>query len=449
MKLACILYSVPFRTLVEQYPELLLVILLLFQLKDATSILTGYAAFKTLSMLPSTPPHTYPPHPPPSQHYMAIQLPCNKRWHADPYQHISAASQDDGDDEHLREGRVQRKLHHVASQWCQWPGVVQRSQHPQLVHGVHDVVLQHSQHGDNTAPWQHSQHGDNTVSMVTTQSTWWQQSPTTVTTQSTGWQHSDSAFNMVTTQWTCWQHSQHRDNTAAAQSTWWQLHSHKTVNMATTQSVWWNTSHHTVTTQHWHSDYTQQQHKDNICQALWVPCLLTWHVSVMCLTSGKGERSQHVGVWLSTCGRKSMKRKVREANMWVHECLTCSRKSTKRKVREANMWVCGCLPVMGDPWRERQEKPTCGCGSVCMHAIMCVCVCTCGGGSMKWNVSRSTTPSDFSSSTTLARLVRWISGTVAVSSSSLYWRWVYSRYAWLTMGRMNQAISVDGEGCIL
>ena len=56
---------------------LLLVILLLFRLKDATSILIGYAAFKTLSMLPSTPPHTYPS--PPSQHYMEVQLPCNKQ----------------------------------------------------------------------------------------------------------------------------------------------------------------------------------------------------------------------------------------------------------------------------------------------------------------------------------------------------------------------------------
>lgn len=45
---------------------------------------------------------------------------------------------------------------------------------------------------------------------------------------------------------------------------------------------------------------------------------------------------------------------------------------------------------------------------------------------MKWNCRRSCTPSDFSSSTTLARLVRWISGTVVVSSSFLYALWVYN-----------------------
>lgn len=36
---------------------------------------------------------------------------------------------------------------------------------------------------------------------------------------------------------------------------------------------------------------------------------------------------------------------------------------------------------------------------------------------MKWNCSRSCTPRDLSSSTTLARLVLWISGTVVVRSS--------------------------------
>ena len=66
---------------------------------------------------------------------------------------------------------------------------------------------------------------------------------------------------------------------------------------------------------------------------------------------GKSERSQHVGVWVSTCGRKFM----------------------NRKVREANMWVCGCLAVGGNPWRERWEKPT--CGSVCNCVCVCVCVC--------------------------------------------------------------------------
>ncbi|KAG7243197.1 hypothetical protein INR49_016002 [Caranx melampygus] len=42
-----------------------------------------------------------------------------------------------------------------------------------------------------------------------------------------------------------------------------------------------------------------------------------------------------------------------------------------------------------------------------------------GGGSMKWKRSKSWTPRDFSSRTTLARLVLWISGMVVVSISFL------------------------------
>lgn len=49
-----------------------------------------------------------------------------------------------------------------------------------------------------------------------------------------------------------------------------------------------------------------------------------------------------------------------------------------------------------------------------------------GGGSMKWKSRRSCTPSDLSSSTTLARLVRWISGIVVVSISFLKALWVYN-----------------------
>jgi len=52
---------------------------------------------------------------------------------------------------------------------------------------------------------------------------------------------------------------------------------------------------------------------------------------------------------------------------------------------------------------------------------------TSGGGSMKWNWSKSWTPRDFRSRTTFDRFVLCISGTVVVRSSSLYWRWVYSR----------------------
>jgi len=47
------------------------------------------------------------------------------------------------------------------------------------------------------------------------------------------------------------------------------------------------------------------------------------------------------------------------------------------------------------------------------------CFGTCGGGSIKSNCNRSLTPSDLSSNTTLARLVRWISGIVLGNSSCL------------------------------
>lgn len=65
------------------------------------------------------------------------------------------------------------------------------------------------------------------------------------------------------------------------------------------------------------------------------------------------------------------------------------------------------------------------------HAIMTFCpedevVHTWGGGSMKWNCSKSWTPRDLRSRTVLARLVRCISGTVVTNSSSLYCRSVYN-----------------------
>lgn len=54
---------------------------------------------------------------------------------------------------------------------------------------------------------------------------------------------------------------------------------------------------------------------------------------------------------------------------------------------------------------------------------------SCGGGSMKWNWSKSATPKLLSSSTVLAKFVRWISGTVRANKSSLYCRSVYNRNA--------------------
>mmetsp|Transcript_31993 Transcript_31993/g.75370 ORF Transcript_31993/g.75370 Transcript_31993/m.75370 type:complete len:202 (+) Transcript_31993:814-1419(+) len=44
-------------------------------------------------------------------------------------------------DEHLGEGRVQRKLHHFAACCCELPRVAQRPEDPKLVHGVeHDLL---------------------------------------------------------------------------------------------------------------------------------------------------------------------------------------------------------------------------------------------------------------------------------------------------------------------
>jgi hypothetical protein len=44
---------------------------------------------------------------------------------------------------------------------------------------------------------------------------------------------------------------------------------------------------------------------------------------------------------------------------------------------------------------------------------------TWGGGSMKWNSSKSWTPRDLSNKTTFDKFVRWISGTVAINRSFL------------------------------
>src|SRR5216684_3359708 len=50
-----------------------------------------------------------------------------------------------------------------------------------------------------------------------------------------------------------------------------------------------------------------------------------------------------------------------------------------------------------------------------------------GGGSMNSNPMRSLIPSDFNTSTTMPRFVRWISGTVFASNSLLYAHLVYRR----------------------
>ena len=43
---------------------------------------------------------------------------------------------------------------------------------------------------------------------------------------------------------------------------------------------------------------------------------------------------------------------------------------------------------------------------------------SCGGGSIKAKLMRSSTLRDFNRSTTLAKLVRWISGTVVANNSA-------------------------------
>ena len=80
----------------------------------------------------------------------------------------------------------------------------------------------------------------------------------------------------------------------------------------------------------------------------------------------------------------------------------------------------------------RNSLPTCGGGSMKSNSSRpaqpqpnsrgCTIkknaqLVTCGGGSMKSNSSRLSTRSDLSRSTTLARLVRWISGTLVSSIS--------------------------------
>ncbi|CAG9793658.1 unnamed protein product [Diatraea saccharalis] len=64
---------------------------------------------------------------------------------------------------------------------------------------------------------------------------------------------------------------------------------------------------------------------------------------------------------------------------------------------------------------------------------------------MKWKASRSSTPSDLSSSTVLARLVRCISGTVAGSSSRWYCRCVYSVQCTVVYYLRRRVHEVEGE----
>lgn len=88
-----------------------------------------------------------------------------------------------------------------------------------------------------------------------------------------------------------------------------------------------------------------------------------------------------------------------------------------------------------DAWRTTQESETdtcvtlhkCQILTLVSHWHMAHSMLTCGGASMKWNCSKSWTPRDFRRSTTLARLVLCISGTVLSSNSFLYARSVYRR----------------------
>jgi hypothetical protein len=83
------------------------------------------------------------------------------REHGDDGEHLRGAAQVHRDQHHLGQGRVQRELDHVAPQRSQRPRVVQRSQHPQLVH-----TLQSASPPGNTPWFQNRDSGRPNVSVV-------------------------------------------------------------------------------------------------------------------------------------------------------------------------------------------------------------------------------------------------------------------------------------------
>ena len=63
------------------------------------------------------------------------------------YQYLCTALHIDRGDEHLGERRVERELNHLSPLGSEAARVVQSSQHPQLEHGVQDVVLEGGREG--------------------------------------------------------------------------------------------------------------------------------------------------------------------------------------------------------------------------------------------------------------------------------------------------------------
>ena len=56
-------------------------------------------------------------------------------------QHLGRARQGLGEEEHLRERRVERELGHLPAQLGQPPPIIERPEHPELVHAVQNVLL--------------------------------------------------------------------------------------------------------------------------------------------------------------------------------------------------------------------------------------------------------------------------------------------------------------------
>ena len=64
------------------------------------------------------------------------------------YQYLSTALHIDRDDEHFGERRIERELDHLPAERSEASCIVQCSQHPQLEHGVEDIVLQKDGEGE-------------------------------------------------------------------------------------------------------------------------------------------------------------------------------------------------------------------------------------------------------------------------------------------------------------
>ena len=66
---------------------------------------------------------------------------CRHRQHGHNSKKFISAPKLLRDDEHLAQRRVEWKLYHLSAKLGEAPSVVKSSQHPQLIHGVQNVVL--------------------------------------------------------------------------------------------------------------------------------------------------------------------------------------------------------------------------------------------------------------------------------------------------------------------